>query len=86
MGVLLLLYGMHVYFPDLPLPQEIIIYIDNSEVVRRGASSLPPLGIKQQLVLDYDFWATTTRLLEAIPCNVQWKWVKGHYALETGPQ
>ena len=54
LGVLLLLYGMHVFSPDLPMPHELIIYIDNSEVVRRGGCPLPSLGVKQQLVLDFD--------------------------------
>ena len=63
LGVLLILYAMHIYYPSLPLPLELTIYIDNSEVVRRGGSKVPTLGIKQQLVLDYDLWATTERLL-----------------------
>ena len=43
LGVLLLLYGMHVYFPHLPMPNELTLYIDNSEVVRRGECPLPHL-------------------------------------------
>ena len=68
------------------MPHELTIYIDNSEVVRRGECPLPSLGVKQQLVLDYDLWATTARLLEELPCEVQWKWVKGHQTVGKGPK
>ena len=75
---------MHVFYLTLPLPLELKIYIDNSEVVRRGGSEAPTLGIKQQLLLDYDLWATTERLLHVIPCNIQWTWVKGHQTQRAG--
>ena len=55
-------------------------------MVRRGGCPLPSLGVKQQLVLDYDLWATTSRLLEVLPCKVNWQWVKGHQTLGTGPK
>ena len=77
-AILLLLQALHIHFPHLPLPPSLDIWIDNSEVVRRGQKHLPKLGIKQQLVLDYDMWATTHRLLQALSCKIQWKWVKGH--------
>jgi len=70
MGVLLLLYAMQIFYPHIPLPLELKIYVDNSEVVRRGARDLPSLGLKQQLVLDYNLLATTVRLLEVIPCAI----------------
>ena len=54
------------------------VLIDNAEVVRRGKKMLPRLGIKQQLVLDYDLWATAERLQKALKCNIKWKLVKGH--------
>ena len=49
-----------------------MVLIDNAELVRRGKEMVPRLGIKQQLVLDYDLWATTERLQEALKCNIKW--------------
>ena len=72
LGVPLLLYAMHIFYPHLQLPLELKIYIDTSEVVRRGIRKLQYLGIKQQLVLDYDLWVTIARLLEISPCAIQW--------------
>ena len=70
--ILLLPYAMTIfyreYFPTTPT-----VYIDNSEVVRREQRKFPRLGIKQQLVLDYDLWATTERILQALPCIIKWK-------------
>ena len=45
---------------------------------------MPKLGIKQQLTLDHDSWATTHRLLETITCNIRWRWVKGHQPQGSG--
>lgn len=47
-------------------------------MIRQGQFSLPSLGVKQQLVLDCDLWAATHRLLEVLPCTIQWTLVKGH--------
>ena len=77
LGILLLLHAMNIFYQE-SFPKEFTIYIDNSEVVRRGRNKVPTLGIKQQLVLDYDLWATTEQLQEALPCVIQWDWVKGH--------
>ena len=55
-------------------------------MVRRRVKDLPSQGIKQQLVLDYGLWATTVRLLEVIPCAIQWTWVKGHQTQGAGSQ
>ena len=77
LGILLLLHAMNIFYQE-SFPKEFTIYIDNSEVVRRGQNKVPTMGIKQQLVLDYDLWATTERLQEALPCLIQWDWVKGH--------
>ena len=71
-------------FYQSSLPHEITIYIDNSEVVRRGQVTTPKLGIKQQLVLDYDLWATTERLKKVLPCKIRWEWVKGHQTVGMG--
>ena len=68
---------MYIHF-EAVLPAETTIFIDNAEVIRRGTHKVPRLGIKQQLVLDYDLWATTERLQDEILCNIKWKWVKGH--------
>lgn len=65
LAILLLLYALYNHFLNLPLPPSLDIWIDNSEVVRRGSTSVPKLGIKQQLLLDYDLWATTQRILKA---------------------
>lgn len=86
LGVLLLLYAMCIFYLHLPLPPELKIHIDNSEVVWRGASNLPSMCIKQQLVLYYDLWATTARLLEVIPCTIQWTQVKRHQTQGAGSQ
>ena len=61
LGILLLLYTMAVFCQEA-LPHELTVFIDNSDVVRRGQRTVPKLGIKQQLVLDYNLWATTERL------------------------
>ena len=76
-GILLLLHALYIYF-EADSPAELTIYIDNSEVVRRGTHTVPRLGIKQQLALDYDLWATTERLQEALLCKIRWEWAKGH--------
>ena len=47
-------------------------------MVRRGGTKVPRLGIKQQLVLDYDLWSTTERLQEALHSTIHWEWVRGH--------
>ena len=83
LGILLLIYAMHIHY-QMDFPPTLTIYIDNSEVVRRGKTAVPRLGIKQQLVLDYDLWATTERIITAIPCIINWKWVKGHQAQGAG--
>ena len=77
-AILLVLYALRVHYPLLSLPPTLDIWIDNSEVVRRGKLDTPKLGIKQQLTLDQDLWATTQRLLKALPCKIQWRWIKGH--------
>ena len=74
MVILLLLCALHIHFPHLPMPSSLDIWIDNSEMVRRGKVHLPTLGIKQQLVLDYDMWATTKILLTALPYDIKWNW------------
>ena len=53
LGILLLLYAMNIHY-QTDFPPTLTIYIDNSEVVRRGQTKVPRLGTKQQLVLDYD--------------------------------
>ena len=68
LGILLLLHDMNVFYQET-FPKEFTVYIDNSEVVRRGKEKVAKLGIKQQLVLDYDLWATTERLREVLPCK-----------------
>ena len=45
---------------------------------------MPKLGIKQQLTLDGDLWATTHRLLVAIKCKIRWRWVKRHQSQGSG--
>ena len=77
LGILLLLHAMYIFYQQ-DFPPTLTIYIDNSEVVRRGQTKVPRLGIKQQLVLDYDLWATTEQILNALPGTIKWKWVKGH--------
>ena len=52
--------------------------------MRKGHNLVPRLGIKQQLVLGYDLWATTERLQAILPCTICWKWVKGHQTQGTG--
>lgn len=71
MGIILLVYAMHIPFPQFKLPEELKIYIDNPEVVRRDQINLSSLGFIQQLVLDYDICATTHRLLEVLPSTIQ---------------
>ena len=78
LAILLVLYVLHIYFPFLALPITLNILIDMSGVVRRGDIAVPKLGIKQQLILDHDLWATPQRLLEALPYKIRWKWVKCH--------
>ena len=77
LGILIFLQAMTIFYQET-FPQEFIVYIDNSEVVRRGRQMAPKMGIKQQLVLDYDLWATTDRLQAALPCVIYWEWVKEH--------
>ena len=77
LGILLLLHALYIYF-EADFPVDMTIFIDNAEVIRRGTKKVPKLGIKQQLVLDYDLWATTERLQAELICNIQWEWVKGH--------
>ena len=52
-GILLLIHALYIHF-EAVLPAEITIFIDNAEVIRRGTHKVPRLGIKQQLVLNYD--------------------------------
>ena len=73
LAILLVLYALQLHFPTFPLPANLDIWIDNSEVVRRGKTSLPKMGIKQQLILDHDLWATTQRLSQEIQCAIRWK-------------
>ena len=58
LGILFFLHALSIFYPH-DLPKTLTVHIDNSEVVRRGKEKVPRLGIKQQLVLDYDLWATT---------------------------
>ena len=46
LGILLLLYAMSTYCQE-DLPSPLTVYIDNSEVVRRGQGKVPRLGIRQ---------------------------------------
>ena len=69
----------------LPLPKDLEIWIDNTEVVRRRIALVPTLGIKQQLVLHYDLWATAQRIQKALPCTINWMWVKRHQKQGQGP-
>ena len=66
LAILLVLQALQIHFPSHALPSVLDIWVDNSEVVRRGKIPLPKLGIKQQLTLHHDLWATTHRLLAAI--------------------
>ena len=50
----------------------------------RKQKAVLKLGIKQQLVLDYDLCETTERLQEALPSNIIWEWVKGHQTQGVG--
>ena len=75
--ILLLLHGIYIHFIE-NLPSKLTVLIDNTEVVRRGSTKVPRLGIKQQLLLDYNLWATTEWLREALPCTLHWEWIKGH--------
>ena len=83
LGILLLIHALYIHF-ETALPAEVTIFIDNAEVIRRGTHTVPRLGTKQQLVLDYDLWATTERLQAAIMCNIRWEWVKCHHTQGTG--
>ena len=83
LGILLLLQAMTIFYEE-DLPRELTIFIDNSEVVRRGETLVPRLGIKQQLVLDHDLWATIEQLQAILPCTICWKWVKRHQTQGTG--
>ena len=61
LGILLLLQTLYIYYQDNFL-LEFTVFIDSAEVLRRGNEKVPRLGIKQQLVLDYNLWATIDRL------------------------
>ena len=46
LGILLLLQAMNIFYQET-FPKEFTVYIDNSEVVRRGKKKVPKMGIKQ---------------------------------------
>ena len=77
LGIMLLIYTMQIWYAPMQLPQELQLYVDNSEVVRRDQNKIPTLGIKQQLALDYDLWATTQRLQEVLVRKIQLGMDKG---------
>ena len=83
LGILLLLHAMNIFYQET-FPKELTIYIDNSEVVHRGRKRVHKLGIKQQLVLDYNLCAITERLQAIMLCKILWEWVKGHYTQGDG--
>ena len=53
LGILLLLYALYIPF-QAAFPSELTVMIDNTEVIRKDTKKVPRLGIKQQLILDYD--------------------------------
>ena len=69
LGILLVLYNMYIFYQEV-FPHNLSVYIDNSEVICRGQEKVPRLGIKQQLVFDYDLWVTTEWLQEVLPCII----------------
>ena len=72
LGILFLLYAMHIFYTPLTLSHSITVFIDNAEVIQRGIDPTPTLRVHQQLVLDYDLWEATKRLEKILPCTIKW--------------
>ena len=56
----------------------IVIYIDNKNVVKRANTVQTPFNIGDYQIPDQDLWALTTELVDSLPINVEFKWIKGH--------
>ena len=54
LGTLLLVKAVEIYYVHQTSSPPLPIYIDNTEVVKRGQTPPPQLGTKAQFSLDYD--------------------------------
>ena len=56
----------------------ITIYVDNQNVVKRATTAQTPYNIGDYHVPDQDLWALTTAMVDALPIDINIKWIRGH--------
>ena len=54
------------------------LYIDNKNVVARGNNPAPTVNLSDFLLPDYDLWALTSNLIDALPISIECIWIKSH--------
>ena len=56
-----------------------LMYIDNKEAIKRTKEKVDKkLTVKTRMVPDYDLWAMTNTLIQEIPIQIDFKWIKSH--------
>ena len=80
LGLLVLLHGVCKRFKLCKEEcfDKVLIYIDNSTVVRRGNERQELINISDYSVPDQDLWTLTTELMDTLPIEVELRWIKGH--------
>ena len=56
----------------------ITIYVDNQNVVKRATTAQTPYNVGDYHVPDQDLWALTTAMVDALPIDINIKWIRGH--------
>ena len=79
-GLLIMLHGLCKRFRlcrDECFDQ-VIIYIDNNTVVKRGTEEQSLMNIRDYAVPDQDLWSLTTELIQSLPIDIELQWIRGH--------